>query len=504
MNPSLPESTTAADSQLVSPARGTWRLWVYGIGMALICAGFGWRYPLRDHPEELLDIGKLADYRTLPFVGFVVGVIALFALYLLAFCEARRISPIRGRFVLFVCGAVQVAAMGWMYPVNAIDIYIYSARSRLFTEHGANPMTTPPIAFSRDPYMRFASSEWGTHVSPYGPLWNLIAAPTTYFGGDRILLALAGFKILAGMSALICAWLIAQTVSPTRPTDAVAAGIFFLWNPLILWEGVGNGHNDLVMLVPLLAALLAWTRKKDEFVIPLLVLAATIKYVPIVLIPLAALAIWMRAGTWRARWRVTIWSAVGTLMVLMVAFFPFYDIGAVRDSIDEQGQIFLTSPAAVVLVLVGGRFGEETTKLWLTRIGDAIVLITILWQALRIIRAPAHLPRACYEVLFVFLLVATWNFRGWYVIWLVGVAAMLPFKWPAARTVAWSAGAVLIYGLYIWIWHWWGIDFPTIQNIAVAFMMGPPVILTVIEISRRLWRSAPRPAVVFDRQQTAP
>jgi hypothetical protein len=394
--------------------------------------------------------------------------------------------------------------MAWMYPVNAIDIYIYSARSRLLTEYGANPMTTPPVNFSQDPYMRFASSEWGTHVSPYGPFWNLIAAPTTYLGGDKIVLALAGFKILAGVSALLCTLLIVQSVSAVRPADAASAGIFFLWNPLILWEGVGNGHNDLVMLVPLLAALLAWTRRRDELVIPLLVLAATIKYVPVILIPLAALAIWSRTEGWRSRLRVIAWSTIGTLIVLAIAFFPFYDIGAVRDSIDEQGQIFLTSPAAVVLVLIGGRFGEETTKLWLTRIGDGIVLVALLWQAVRVARVPARLPCATYEVLFVFLLIATWNFRGWYVIWLVGVAAMLPLGWPAARTVAWTAGAVLVYGLYIWIWYWWGTDFPTIQNVAVPFIMGPAVLLTVLEISRRLWASAPRPAIIADRKQAAP
>jgi hypothetical protein len=504
MNPNLPVSTTTAESHPTATVRDAWRLWLYGSGMALICGGFAWRYPLREHANELLDIGKLAHYRTLPFIGFTAGVIGLFVLYILAIREARRVSPARGRLALFVCGAAQVAAMGWMYPVNAIDIYIYSARSRLFTEYGVNPMTTPPVDFGQDPYRRFASPDWATHVSPYGLLWSLIAAPTTYFAGDKIVLALAGFKILAGASALLCAWLIVRTVSPVRPSDAIAAGIFFLWNPLVLWEGVGNGHNDLVMMVPVLAALWAWTRKRDEVVIPLLVLAATIKYVPIVIIPLAALAIWMRAGSWRARARVTIWSGIGTLIVVAVAFFPFYDIGAMRDSIEEQGQIFLTSPAAVVLVLIGGRFGEETTKLWLTRIGDAIVAVAVVWQAVRIIRTPTRLPRACYEVLFVFLLLATWNFRGWYVIWLVGVAAMLPLGWPAARTVAWTAGAVLVYGLYIWIWYWWGADFPTIQNIAVAFMMGPPVILTIAELSRRLWASALRPAVVFDQKQTAP
>lgn len=469
-------------------SRALMLLWVCGLANAAICAAFAWRYPLRGHTQELADIGKLADYRVWPFVGFIAGMVGLFGFYIAAIILSRRVAPRRARWALFVCGGLQVAAMGWMYPVNAIDLFIYAVRSRLFTEYGANPLTALPRDFAHDPYMGFASQEWADNVSPYGPLWNLIAAPVTLIGGDRIEVALAGFKVLAGLAGLLGAWLIVRTVAVVRPRDAAAAGIIFLWNPLVLWEGVGNGHNDLVMMVPVLASIWAWTRGRDALVIPLLVTAATIKYVPAIAIPLAAIAVLRRAPSWRARLRISALSLVGSALVVAVAAFPFYDPAAVRESIEGQSGFFLTSPHSMVLGLLQERYGADDIKWWATRVGYGILAATVLWQAARILRRPGQLSFAMFEAMFAYLLVASSTFRGWYLIWLVGLAGLVPAIWPTARVIAWSAGAMSVYGLFIWVWHWWGADYLTIQNVAVPMIFGPAVLVTALQIGAALWR----------------
>jgi hypothetical protein len=336
--------------------------------------------------------------------------------------------------------------------------------------------------------MAFASQEWADNVSPYGPLWNLIAAPVTLVAGDRIGVALAGFKVLAALSALLGAWLIVRTVAGERPRDAAAAGIIYLWNPLVLWEGVGNGHNDLVMIVPLLVALLAWSRHRDAWVVPLLVVAATIKYVPAIVIPLAALAILRRAPTWGDRARVMLLSAAGSTVVLALAFFPFYDPQAAWESISQQGDIFLTSPAAMAIGVLQEHVAADDVRWWVQRIGYGLLATTMLWQAARVFRRPERLTRAVFEILFVFLLVATWNFRGWYLVWPLAVAALLPSVWPAARASAFTFGAMSVYALFIWIWHWRQTDFVTIQNVAVPMIVGPALLVTALELGVALWR----------------
>ena len=408
----------------------------------------------------------------------------MFVLYALALRESRRLPPHRGLPAVFGVGAALAVPMAAMYPVNAIDRFIYAVRSRLMTTHGAHPLAVEPRAFPDDPLMRFASREWSDNVSPYGPLWNLIAAPITAVAGDRMLVALVGFKLLAVVALLGGGWLIARTEATGGPVSAggpAAGALFYLWNPLVLWEGVGNGHNDVVMTVPLLFALHAWTRRRDALVVPWLIVAALIKYVAVLLIPLAAVALWRRADDWRARQQIVLWSANLGLAAVGVALFPFYDLGAVRDSIAAQGSIFLTSPAAMAVGLLRDDYPVAEVRRWARWVGQAILLAVLAWQAIAVWRRPARLPRAAFETLFVFLLVATWNFRVWYLIWPVALAALLPWGWPAWRTIAWTMGGLAGYALFIWGWEWWGAEFRTVQNVAVPLMTGAALLLTLAE-----------------------
>jgi hypothetical protein len=456
---------------------------------------FAWRYPLLGNTRQLVDIGKMAQYEWDEFAGYVGGMVVLYALYLLALWESRRVAARRAMPAVVGCGTAMALAMAWMYPVNAIDIFIYAVRSRLFTEYGVNPIAAYPADYWSDPFMRFASQEWADNVSPYGPLWNLIAAPVTYASGDRIGVALVGFKVLAVIAALVGTWIVVRTVAVERPNDVATAAILFLWNPLVLWEGVGNGHNDLVLAVPLLLAMLAWAKRRDRFVIPLLVVGVLIKYVTVVVIPIAVVALWRRAGSWEERWRLVVWSGGLSLVAVAIGFAPFFDVGAVRESIASQGNIYLTSPAAMAIGLLRDRYDVVEIRRWGRMIGEGVLIATMAWQATGLWARPRRLPRATFEVLFVFLLVATWNFRGWYLIWPVALAAVLPWGWPAWRMIAWTAGAMSVYALFIWGWEWWGTDFYTLQNVGVPMIFGAAVLLTVVELLGRARGRKREPAV---------
>ena len=506
MDPAAPPP--ASDGTASPPVRGAWRLWLYGLAMLGPAGYFARRYPLRGNADELVDIGKMARYEVGEFVGYVGGLAVLFALYLLALRESRRLPVGRALPAVFGCGATLAAVFAWMYPVNAIDLFIYAVRSRLWTEHGANPLAAFPRDYQRvDPLMRFASREWSDEVSPYGPLWNVVAAPITALTDDRmtaddsVMLALVGFKLLAVASVLVGAWAIARTLAAWRPTDAATGALFYAWNPLVLWEGIGNGHNDTLLVVPLLLALLAWAKRRDGLVLPLLVVATLIKYVTVLLLPLAAIVLWRRADTWPARRRLVLQSAGLSALAAHVAFVPFYDLGAVRDSIAAQGDIFLTSPAAMAIGLLHEDYPVAEIKHWARVVGYGVLLATLAALALAAWTRPDRLPRWCFEALFVFLLVATWNFRGWYLIWPVALAGLLPWGWPAARMVAWSAGGLAGYALFIWGWEWWGADFYTVQNAAVPLMTGSALLLTLAE-AVSLVRSRIRSGALAQRMTT--
>jgi hypothetical protein len=455
-------------------------LWLCGAAMALIFVAFAWRYPLAGNANRLADLGTLSVYSVAAFAGYAGGVTALFALYAGAWWVSRQL-PSRGAVgPVFACGGAMVLAMGTMYPVSAIDLFIYAVRSRLFTTYGVDPIAVPPNAYPADPLMRFASAEWADDVSPYGPLWNLIAAPATWLAGDRIAVALVAFKVLAGLSVILGAWLIYRIVVCDRPDDAATAALVYLWNPLVLWEGVGNGHNDAVLVLPLLLALLSWRTRRDRWLIPFLVVAALIKYVTLLVIPLAAVTIWRRQQSTIRRWELFASITALSLAAMIVGCAPFYDLGAARRSIERQGDIFLTSPAAVAVDLLSHLTNPDPARTFVELAGGALLGVCLLRQFVNVWRQPAIWPSALFEALFAYLLIAAWQFRSWYLIWLVAVAAVAAGSWSRLRVLAWTAAAMAAYALFIWGWHWWHIDFATIQRVAVLLMFGPPVIVSIL------------------------
>lgn len=461
----------------------TRRLWWYALLFQFPVVMFTVAYPLDRHSDQLADIGNLSQYQPAALAAYLLGLTAMFVIYLLALRQLR-VADSPGALVPVVgAGIVSAVVMAAMYPVNAIDLFIYAVRSRIFTTYGANPLAMTPSQFPDDPLMSFASTEWSVTVSPYGPLWNLIAAPITALAEDNLLAALIGFKVLAVVSVVIGGWLIGQT----RRAGGlpVAAGVLlYLWNPLVLWEGIGNGHNDTVMMVPILAALLAWTRGRDRFVLPLLVVAVCIKYVAVLALPVALVAIWRRRPSGRDRLETLAVSGFGVVAVVAVSVIPFFDLAAIWSSLTEQGTIFLTSPAAVALTAVD-EVMERAAARWVVSItGAGLMAVWLAAQLVRVWRRPDQLTGALYETLFVLLLVATWNFRVWYLIWLVALAAILPLGWPARRAIAWTVGGLSGYALFIWVWHWWPVDFPTIQAVGVAVLTGPAVTVTLLQLLR--------------------
>ena len=456
------------------------QLWTLGLVIDVIAVFFAHRYPLAGHSGGLTDVGKLSHYGRMEFAEYVGGMLAIALCVLFAVRATRRLPASAAAAPVFICGAVATFFFGLMYPVNAIDIFIYASRSRLWTHYGENPIAVKPAVHNADAWRHFAS-EWGNSTSPYGPLWNWIAWPTTKISGDDIGRALAGFKALAGVSILIGGALVYKIANTLRPETGAAAALLYCWNPLVLWEAAGNGHNDVVMLVAILAALLLLVRKHFPGVIPLIVAAAMIKYVALMLIPLAVIAIWRLDSSWKRRVRNALWSAIGSAAVVLFSLAPFFDIDAIRASLKTQSDIVLTSPASLAIGLLNHRYPIPSITHWAHIVGYSVFGLGFVLLAAGAWRAPHASLRTWFEVMFLYLITAAWTVRPWYGIWLVALAAVLPLGWTTARAMLWSLGGLGSYALWIWGWEWWKVDYYRVQNAAVLLTHGPPLALALTE-----------------------
>ena len=450
-----------------------------------------WQFSYLDNSTELVDLWSMSE-------GGVVGfIVYLVALALMTGGWLWAIFLVRGRtfreLLLTVTGITILLYVAFLlvYPSTAIDVYIYAARSHLFSDYGLNPSTVTPREFwETDPYVQYASWEWSDDTSPYGPLWNVVAAPATAFDSDNIQTAVLLFKGIMALASIALGTLIYSIGRRIQPRYALSAALAWLWSPIVLWEGVAGGHNDVILMVLIGAAIWCWYHRHDGWIIPLLGAAALLKVVAVMLIPAAIVAIIARAG-WSQKLLVSAFQTIVLSMaVLWIAFVPFYDLRGTIDAIQSQRDVWVTSPALLLDAMNGHWAWDLDVRTWYEQFSTFMIILLTVTGTFMALKRPDWLPRIAYEQLFWFLLLATSNLRPWYIIWLVALAVVLPLGMPFIRAAAWSIGALFSYGYTGWVQNWADPNWLERTSINLGITLAPVLLVmlwSAVRIVRTRW-----------------
>lgn len=473
-----PPAQPAAPEPIAStPPRGT-RLWLPGYAILLAGLMLVLRYSFLDHATELVDLWKISNGDTLPALTWLAALMLMTVGWIAAIRTARGVAfrdawlPVAGITMLVL------VAFALVYPATAIDVYIYAARSHLLTDYGLNPSTVAPERlWDYDAYVQYASAEWGDDTSPYGPLWNIIAAPATAFDRENIEIAVLIFKAMMVAGTLGTAALIHDIARRVQPRLALSATLAWLWCPVVLWEGIANSHNDILLILLVVAALWCWVTGHEGGVVPLLGAAALLKVVAVMLIPAAIVAIIVRTGWNRRLLAIAGQTAALSVAALWIAFAPFYDIGGTIDAIQSQRGVWVTSPALLVATIKDELGYDVDFGTFYDRFSTGVIVLLTVGGAIVTWRRPEALARVGYEQLFWFLLLATSNLRPWYLIWLVALAAVLPLGMPMVRAGAWTIGALGAYFYTSWIQNWTDSTFLERQSIIMAISLLPVLLV---------------------------
>jgi len=133
------------------------------------------------------------------------------------------------------------------------DVYSYSIYGRIASVHHANPYVTVPADVSSDPLFRLVGPEWRHTPAVYGPAFTALSVGLTRLVGGVAALIWV-FKLIAGAAAVATLLLVARTARRLRPERAAFAAALVGWNPVVLFHGVGGGHNDLLVGLALAGA----------------------------------------------------------------------------------------------------------------------------------------------------------------------------------------------------------------------------------------------------------
>jgi len=406
-------------------------------------------YPLPRHGQvdRPYDLEQLSRGRSWAAYLYVAGLLVLFALFWIALrLVERNDAPLR---LVLAFGLLFGLILLWLYPVTATDLFQYVLRARVRVVHGANPMVVTPDNFPDDPLLPFAG-EWADDLSPYGPAWELLAEAIAWLGPRDAVSGALAYKSVALVAYLACLGLLAWGTE-----RSAHATLLFAWNPLVLLQGLGNGHNDLLMLAWALLAILLWERKRLWLLaVAALSIAVLTKVSAALLAPLLMVAVVRHQRGWRRRVGTIAAAGLGAAALVLLAYLPFWPPWeSIAGVVDELSRRYTYSIAALLRMILREFMPNELARAIPRLVGQLLFAGFYLWILLRLWQQRLRLPRAAFLAYFVFLLTTT-SYRIWYPLWLVPLAALALTPRTRLRTFLFSLTSELSILMFYLVWRW--------------------------------------------------
>jgi len=457
----------------------TGRLCLLGSTAAVVyLLGFTARFPLLRYYLWRTDLAGLTNESVAGAAAYVAEILALFAIYGCALKTAREVEYERGRLVVYFFALAFGLAGFFLYPITATDMYSYLVLAREWVHYGANPLTTPPDAFPRDP-LNYYVGQWSYRPSPYGPLWTFLTAVPGLLAGRSLLAGLLSLKVLGLAAYLGCSALISQVLGKLQPEARLMGVVIFAWNPVAVLEIVGNCHNDGVMMWLFLASLALVLSRWRVLSVAALALSVLTKYPSALLAPVVYLLLLRGGGDWKQRRRTAIAATLLAAATTVALFAPLWAGEETIAEVVRQQGVFCYSPGLALLYGAESVIPERAYELTRALLAGVFGLL-YLSQVIRVCKTPDSWPEASFEVTFGLMFTLT-CFNAWYLVWPLTFAAisqrgLIPWRMLALSLTV-SLG-VFLYG-FADAWLQW--DFRRFLSLAVMVIFLPPAVLSLME-----------------------
>ena len=235
-------------------------------------------------------------------LGLACSVLAC-AVVVVAEWRPRRLRP----WMVVAACTVPLSVAVALAPQGSRDLWGYAAYGRVLVTYHESPYVHPPSEHG-DPVIDRMPVEWRHTRAPYGPAFLAVAAAPSALGARSALATRLWFQGLAALAAGLGLLLLTRRGAGPGRLAVLAL------NPLVAVFVVNGGHNDLLVGVPVLAAVLAAERRRWVLAGAALGLAASVKVVG--LLPLVVLVVWV----WR-RHRRPAWAVLGTAAGVLAATY---------------------------------------------------------------------------------------------------------------------------------------------------------------------------------------
>jgi alpha-1,6-mannosyltransferase len=319
---------------------------------------------------------------------------------------------------LVIVGVPVLVQIGWLisHPVLSIDAYSYLVDAA-HLHAGLNPYQhavneAGGTALGRE----LAAYGWrpSVGVSPYGPVWmNLVRAVGPF--AEDVAIAVRLVKLIACSATALTAWLIFRAAPASFRARAFTV---FWWNPVVIIEGAGEGHNDAFMVVAVVLSL--WCLRRQAVIAAAAALTAAVltKWIPAFFAPAYL------AYAWRNRlftWRTVFGGGAVIAAVTGAAYWTLWDGANTFAGVRRVGgPRFVASATGGFLPILA----DYPTAYALLRVCAACAMAVAMIYAIGTTRTMRDLVRTCAAIALTFVLVAAPVYWPWYVVMPIALLAL--------------------------------------------------------------------------------
>lgn len=278
-----------------------------------------------------------------------------FVLSLLAAQAGRRVlreklSP-GSRRVLFGIIFILTAFFGvtFVFAPAAMthEMFLYGTYGRLITAYHVNPLAASLTAFPHD-LLHKGLIQGMAAVPAAGPVWIDICIPIVLLARDSVANVLLGFRLIGLVAHLVNALLIWSILAKLKPELRIGATVLYAWNPLVLLLSIAGMHQDVVVVLFILLAIVFFQRNSPILGWVLVLLAALVNMLCLLLLPLIFTLLPKETRPFSTGRRVLWWlSLIGvSALILVLAYAPYWQNWGITGLLGSLQHTFIQDSAA--------------------------------------------------------------------------------------------------------------------------------------------------------------
>jgi hypothetical protein len=362
----------------------------------------------------LAGIGERLGYRVF-LIALLVSTLAYAGVLVLT--RRPSVGRISKRSAIILIGALHAIVFAGPILLST-DVFSYIAYARMGVEHGLNPYLHGPVAIAGDPVFEYVGHDWRNVATAYGPLYTLLSYPLAPLGLKGALWGMKLEALLASAGTLALTWRCARE----RDLDPVWAILVVGANPLYVIYGLGGAHNDLIMMLAMMAAVsLTLTRRpsagREAAAAAAVVAGALVKATVAVLLPFMIVSTRRPIGD-RPAPILGALAAVALGALIGYAAFGVHGIDVVA-ALNRDAAFVSSDSFATEIAHLFGKPGVFPIDHDLLKAGLVLIVAHLLWRTWR----GYDWVAASGWALLAISVTSTW-LLAWYILWPLPLAVV--------------------------------------------------------------------------------